>query len=89
MPCEECRLDPRMNRINTGYFVRGTEPTSHCNIHKAVYIDSQTGYLADEDTSYLLKRKIALLDLIRSSEYDAIEIKDRRYTIKSRSRYKN
>ena len=85
LPCDECRLDPRLNRIKTGYFVRGTEPTDHCNIHKEVYIDSQTGYIADDTTSYLSRRKIALLNLIRGREYDDIEIKDRRYTIKSRT----
>ena len=53
-------------------------------MHKSVYIDSQTGYLADESTSYLSKRKIALLDLIRNNKYNSIEINDKRYTIQSR-----
>lgn len=84
LPCDECRLDPRLNRIKTGYFVRGTEPIEKCNIHKSVYINVQTGELSNESTSYLLKRKIALLDYIRGREFDEIEIKDRKYTLESR-----
>jgi len=85
LPCEECRLDPRLNRIKTGYFIKGTEPTEICHLHKSVYIDSQTGMIANNNTSYLLKRKISLLDYIREKTYEGVEIQDDKYTLKSRS----
>jgi hypothetical protein len=41
--------------------------------------------IANNDTSYLLKRKIALLDFTRENKFDNIEILDEKYTIKNRS----
>jgi hypothetical protein len=85
LPSEECRLDPRLNRIKKGYFIKGSEPKEICKLHKSVYIDSQSGMIANNDTSYLLKRKIALLDFTRENKFDKIEILDEKYTIKNRS----
>ncbi len=84
LPCEQCKYDPRLNRIKYGYFKAGTEPREQCTLHKEVYIDSQTGMLADEDTSYLLKRKISLLDYRRNEVFGGIDIIDSRYLISSR-----
>ena len=83
-PCEECRLDPRLNRINKGYFIKGTEPNGVCNLHKGVYIDTATGMIAGRETSYLLKRKIALLDYERSLIINDKEILDSRFTLGAR-----
>lgn len=85
LPLEECRLDPRLNRIKKGYFIKGSEPKEICKLHKSVYIDSQSGMIANNDTSYLLKRKIALLDFTRENKFDNIEILDEKYTIENRS----
>jgi penicillin-binding protein 1A len=37
LPSDSCFLDPRVNRVQTGYFIRGTEPKEACDIHKEVY----------------------------------------------------
>ena len=84
LPCESCKLDPRMNRIKIGYFKAGTEPKEVCNLHKEVYIDSYTGLIANEDTSYLLRRIISLLDYERDKMYERLNISDNRYLISSR-----
>ena len=83
-PSESCTLDLRLNRINKGYFIKGTEPISYCELHKTVHIDALTGKIADNNTSYLLTRRIALLDYIRQEETHEIEILDKRFTIEGR-----
>lgn len=84
IPTDSCKLDPRLNRINIGYFIKGTEPNAYCELHKTVHINSVTGKIADSDTSYLLRRKIALLDYERQSMHDDINILDNRFTVKAR-----
>ena len=84
LPCENCKLDPRMNRIKIGYFKPGTEPKEVCNLHTEIYIDSYTGLVANEDTSYLLKRKVSLLNYERDRLYERLNISDNRYLISSR-----
>ena len=37
---EACLLDPRGNRTETGYFIRGTEPTEQCKTHVIFEYDS-------------------------------------------------
>ena len=84
LPCESCKLDPRLNRVKIGYFKAGTEPKEECNLHEEIYIDSYTGLIANEDTSYLLKRKISLLNYERDKLYQRLNISDNRYLISSR-----
>ena len=84
IPIDSCSLDLRLNRINKGYFIKGTEPMDSCNLHKTVHIDSLTGKIADNNTSYLLKRKISLIDYDRHYEYDDIDIWDKRFTLSNR-----
>lgn len=40
---DACLLDPRGSRTETGYFIRGTEPTEQCRTHILVEYDSVTG----------------------------------------------
>lgn len=83
LPCEACSIDPRLNRIQTGYFIKGTEPTEVCDRHKSVYVDAQTGKIAAEDTHPLFKRKISLLDYTRANQFK-IDIEDEKYLLSSR-----
>lgn len=83
-PCDDCKLDPRLNRIQKGYFINGTQPQDICQLHKSVYIDSESGLLANEQTSYLSRRKIALIDYEREDFLNRIDIFDKRYLISSR-----
>lgn len=36
LPCEACYHDPRGSRLETGYFIKGTEPTETCRTHVMV-----------------------------------------------------
>ena len=51
IPSENCRLDPRLNRIQVGYFKKGSEPTEQCDIHKDVIISSQSGKIVKNENS--------------------------------------
>ncbi|MBQ3040946.1 MAG: transglycosylase domain-containing protein [Clostridia bacterium] len=86
LPTEDCKIDPRLNRVQIGYFKKGTEPTEYCDRHKSVYIDSQSGLLADSSTHILFKRKIALLDYERDKSFNVFDIHDKEYLIKSRTK---
>lgn len=46
---ELCAKDQRGSRIRSEYFIKGTEPTSTCNIHEEHLIDTSTGLLATPD----------------------------------------
>lgn len=65
LPCEACALDPRGNRAEVGWFVRGTEPTETCDCHvicdyDVVHGGVSHGYCPEEN----LKR-IALIRIDR------------------------
>ena len=61
-----CYIDPRGGRVETGYFVKGTEPKSHCKTHVTVNYDVEHGGIAcpfcDEDCV----KKVGLLNIKRS-----------------------
>lgn len=48
LPTEVCHRDPRGNRIERGYFVRGTEPVTFCTCHVPVLYDKVEGGVAFE-----------------------------------------
>ncbi len=81
---DKCALDPRLNRVQVGYFINGTEPRDYCDLHKEIVIDSQSGMIADENTNPMLRRKIALVDYNREAIFDAFDILDKKYLLKSR-----
>ena len=83
-PTNACEMDLRLNRVQTGYFIKGTEPKWECNLHKEVNIDSRTGLIANDGLSSLLKRKISLLDYNRESIFKQFEPYDEKYFILSR-----
>ena len=41
-----CRLDPRGNRSDVGWFAKGTEPTEYCDCHVVVAYDTANGGIA-------------------------------------------
>ena len=43
LPTRACKSDPRGNRLETGYFVTGSEPTELCDCHVPVAYDSVSG----------------------------------------------
>lgn len=46
LPTELCFKDPRGARVRGEYFIKGTEPTSFCDVHVEKQIDISTGLLA-------------------------------------------
>ena len=87
LPCEHCHLDPRGNRISIGYFVKGTEPTEKCNIHKPVTVDLRDGYEADAHTPSYARRTVGLLDYSRPDFAYSVKVIDSDYLIESRKRH--
>ena len=62
LPCEACLSDPRGNRIRTGYFVFGSEPSEYCTTHVLVEYDTVCGGIA---TVFTPKDHIQLVGLIQ------------------------
>ena len=52
LPCDACRLDPRGNRIATGYFTRDNMPEEECNVHVVVKYDSEVGGVVLDENLY-------------------------------------
>lgn len=47
LPCDACYNDIRgSSRIETGYFIKGTEPKKKCDVHVSVKYDKSTGSVA-------------------------------------------
>lgn len=67
LPTRACETDPRKNRIEQGYFVRGTEPVELCDCHVPVAYDTVFGGVrsvsecGDENCSY-----VGLIHVVRS-----------------------
>ncbi len=49
LPTEACTKDARGNRIESGYFTKGTEPSKYCDCHVLVNYDAENGGVADAD----------------------------------------
>lgn len=64
VPSKSCLLDPRGHRIETGYFIKGTEPKEKCDVHREVRICSGGGVsLGECDEKTTVK---SLIKVIRS-----------------------
>ena len=57
--------DPRGNRAEWGYFVRGTEPKTYCDCHVLVDYDALCGAIAGPDCPRENLIKVALLRVKR------------------------
>ena len=73
-----CYLDPRLNRAEVGYFVRGTEPRGFCNCHVVVSYDTEYGGVACPDCDPMAVRDVGMLRIKRSFS-DLIYIVDAQY----------
>ncbi|MBO5938574.1 MAG: transglycosylase domain-containing protein [Clostridia bacterium] len=65
LPTEVCQRDPRGNRIEKGYFVRGTEPTGFCTCHVPVLYDKAEGGIAFEGECEKAEY-VGLISVVRS-----------------------
>jgi penicillin-binding protein 1A len=59
-----CAYDPRGQRIESGYFIKGSEPTKFCDRHVLVDYDTEYGGLADDECENT--EKVALIYAERS-----------------------
>ncbi|NLM56410.1 MAG: hypothetical protein GX192_03060, partial [Clostridiales bacterium] len=59
---EACKLDPRGDRSQTGYFTVDTAPTEECDVHVIVNYDKTTGGVASQ---YCNSKNIVKYSLIR------------------------
>ncbi len=73
-----CLADPRGCRIETGYFVKGTEPRSYCDCHTLVRYDVVNCGVAGEDCPSENCRVIGMIRAERSFPCD-VKIADAQY----------
>ena len=80
-PCDVCALDPRKNRTEIGYFVRGTEPQSECDAHVAVDYDAEHGgVVCGLHSAFENTKKVALVKNYSRSFPCPVTITDAEYT---------
>ncbi len=66
IPSEACTLDPRGVRTQTGWFVLGTEPKSHCTRHVLCEYDAENGGIDHGFCPEENRQQVALLQIQRS-----------------------
>lgn len=76
---DACLDDPRGDCAETGYFLRGTQPTTECDRHVWVWFDSVTGGVACDacPVENLVQKSLVLVDRALPME---IYISDAQYT---------
>ena len=79
-PGPYCALDLRGNRIETGYYKPGTEPTEVCDCHVPVLWDTATKRVASPDCPPQFVKQIALVREEKRSFRTQLVIADAQYT---------
>lgn len=77
-----CYLDPRGARVETGYFVRGTEPRAFCHTHTVVDYDVENGGIACPYCDPEQLQKVGLLRWRRSFPVE-VTVSDAQYMYRS------
>ena len=72
-----CRQDPREERSEVGYFIKGSEPTAPCDRHVSVLYDTSGGVVVGECTENVIK--VGLIKVERSFPIQ-IYVSDAQYT---------
>ena len=75
---EACSHDPRGNRAETGWFVKGTEPTTYCETHVMVDYDFVEGAMACEWCPPQNIKQVALVKVDRKFPI-AVTVVDAQY----------
>lgn len=75
----DCYLDPRNNRAEVGYFVKGTEPKRYCHCHTAVDYDAEAGGVVCEGCACENVTRVGLLRVNRHFPIQ-IYVSDAQYT---------
>ncbi|MBO4429014.1 MAG: transglycosylase domain-containing protein [Clostridia bacterium] len=78
----DCTCDPRGNRIELGYFKKGTEPQSHCETHVCVNYDAAGGGVVSDMILFDEKnvKKTALVKNYSRSFPCRVYVADAEYT---------
>ena len=78
----DCTCDPRGNRIELGYFKKGTEPQSHCETHVCVNYDAAGGGVVSDMILFDEKnvKKAALVKNYSRSFPCRVYVADAEYT---------
>ena len=69
--CDACKKDPRGERTEIGYFVKGTEPTQKCKTHVLVRYDKSEGCIASNECD---NDDIILVGMIRVNRTFPVQI---------------
>lgn len=78
-PASACTHDPRGHRIELGYFKKGTEPQSKCDVHTLVDYDSQTHAVACEKCPRENIVKTAMLKIYNRAFPCQVTVTDAQY----------
>ena len=78
----DCYLDPRNNRAEVAYFVRGTEPRRYCTCHTAVDYDAEDGGVVCEGCACENVTRVGLLRVNRRFPMQ-IYVTDSQYTCRT------
>lgn len=81
-----CKIDPRGDRAEVGYFVKGTEPTSPCDKHLAVDYDIVVGGVVIGECPNENTVKVGLINLERKFPMQ-IYVTDAQYTWQDIGKY--
>lgn len=77
-----CKKDPRGNRIEEGYFVKGTEPTEKCECHILVEYDTEYGGVAFEGCPDESTETVGLIQVERNFPIE-VYVSDAQYVWKN------
>lgn len=82
-PSENCKLDPRGNRVASGVFYADDVPRTPCTAHTLVNACGESGYLATPYCPQEGLRRIALLDISRKLPVSGVSVNDDGYRVRS------
>ena len=81
LPSEACYNDMRGNRIETGYYISGTEPTKECDVHVNVLYDTATKSVATEFCPQENLKVVSLINVDREFPF-YLAVTDAQYTFR-------
>ncbi|MDR3207850.1 MAG: transglycosylase domain-containing protein [Oscillospiraceae bacterium] len=83
VPSENCKLDPRGDRVATGYFYKDDVPRAPCTVHSLTQWDAVTGHLATPYCPSENLRWVSLLSVSRAMPAAGVTIEDEGYRVRT------
>lgn len=78
LPTDNCKNDPRGDRVYSEWFIAGTQPTSLCDVHVSVQINKDNNKLA---TAFTPLDKIIDKVFITRSYIPKVTLQDQKYVV--------